>query len=268
MTRADQVKSAARAFEIIEVFASKRRRLTATELGEALGYPKSSLNVLLKSLVSQGYLSMQQGTLSYFPTLRLTQLGDWLPVALFGSNAFFDSLNILRDQTNETVTLTMAAGAEMRVLRALLGTHPIALQLNEDYSFPIIGTAVGTAYLATLPDPALDAFLARRDVMASGGHPLDNATLKSTILQARALGYTSTYDALLDDTGAVAIPIQSRELGETLVVAVAGLGHRIKRNEQQIVAKLMAWAADCLERPARSAANPQTGRRMPNIRAL
>lgn len=55
----------------------------------------------------------------------------------------------LRDQTGETVTLTMAADLHMRCLHALIGTHPISLQVEEGVSFSMVGTAIGTMYLAT-----------------------------------------------------------------------------------------------------------------------
>ena len=105
----DLVKSAARALEILEVFASERKRMNSAQLGAALGYPKSSLSVLLKSLVAQGYLNNAAGDQDYFPTLKLARLGEWIPAALLGSVELLPMLSRLRDATGETVTLTMPA---------------------------------------------------------------------------------------------------------------------------------------------------------------
>lgn len=235
---ADLVKSAARAFEIVEVFARERRRMTAAELGEMLPYPKSSLNVLLKSLVAQGYLSLQPGTLTYFPTLQLTQLGDWIPSALFGSDALVNTLEALRDRTRETVTLTMAVGFEMRVLRVLLGNHPIALQLSEGYTLPMFGTAIGMAYMSGLPESQLSALLRRAKEQLKGKQKIDLPALQERIEETRKTGFATAYNAVLEDTGAIAVPVLSPEFGETLVVAVAGLEQRIGRNEAVIVREL------------------------------
>jgi DNA-binding IclR family transcriptional regulator len=251
----DLVKSAARAFEIVEVFAAERRRMTATEIGDVLGYPKSSMNVLLKSLVAQGYLSCHPRDITYFPTLRLTQLGDWIPAALFGSDALVNTLEALRDRTHETVTLTMATGLNMRVLRVLLGKHPIALQLSEGYIFPIVGTAVGTAYLSSLAPDALEALLKRYHDQAPRNARPDLAGLRARIDHAREAGFVAAYDAVLDDTGAIAVPLVSEDLAETLVVAVAGLGARIKRHEGQIVRELMKWTRTIQS----NASDPQRG---------
>jgi DNA-binding IclR family transcriptional regulator len=235
---ADLVKSAARAFEIVEVFARERRRMTASELGEKLAYPKSSLNVLLKSLTAQGYLSLQPGSLTYFPTLQLTQLGDWIPSALFGSDALVNTLEALRDRTRETVTLTMAVGFEMRVLRVLLGNHPIALQLAEGYVLPMFGTAIGAAYMSGLSEPQLAALFRRAKEQMKGRQKVDWSTLQQRIAEARTAGFTAAYNAVLEDTGAVAAPVVSPDFGETLVVAVAGLEQRIRRNEAAIVREI------------------------------
>jgi DNA-binding IclR family transcriptional regulator len=215
--------------------------MTATEVGDVLGYPKSSMNVLLKSLVAQGYLSVEQDRLTYFPTLRLTQLGDWIPSALFGSDALVNTLETLRDRTHETVTLTMATGLHMRVLRVLLGKHPIALQMAEGYEFPIFGTAIGTAYMSTLSDAGLDALLRRGQDQLGGRGGFDPVATRTAVEAARIDGYAAAYDAVLADTGAIAVPLVSPELGEALVVAVAGLHQRIKRHEPTILRELRRW---------------------------
>lgn len=237
----DLVKSAARTLEIMEAFAADRRPLTAAQLGQSLGYPRSSLNVLLKSLVAQGYLSSNTLDLSYFPTLKLTHLGDWIPSAIFGSNSLMPMLEELRDVTGETVTLSMATGLHMRCLRALPGRHPIALQLDEGLLFPIFDSAVGRAYLSTLADDDIDKLLQQHNARRPRGAALSRAAVTEVLEQVRRDGTSIAYDKVVPDTGAVAIALQSPEQGEMLVVAVAGLNSRVKRSEAQIIRQLRQW---------------------------
>jgi DNA-binding IclR family transcriptional regulator len=234
----DLVKSAARAFEIMEAFAAERRRLTATQLGGLLGYPKSSMNVLLKSLTAQGYLAYEPGDASYFPTLKLTHLGDWLPSVLFGSDVLLPMLAALRDATDETVTLTMATGLHMRCLRVLIGRHPIALQLDEGILFPIFDTAVGNAYLSTLSDQVIASLLQRRNAQMPRGKQLLLPQVLADIEAVRAKGYSAAFEKVVPDAGAVAVPLHSSQFGETLVVAVAGLNSRVAKNEPRIIREL------------------------------
>ena len=235
---AGTVKSAARAFEIIEAFRNERRRLTAAQLGTMLDYPRSSLNVLLKSLTAQGYLSFAAHDQTYFPTLHVTHLGDWVPGALFGNSGALQLLHGLRDRTRETVTLTMATGLHMRCLIAINGIHPIGLQLEEGTLFPLFESGVGIAYLSSQTDAAIAALQKpRRGPKVVHTH-LNNARIAAEIAQARANGYCTMYDAVLPDAGAVAMPLVVPVYGETLVVAVAGLSPRIRANEAAIIKEL------------------------------
>jgi DNA-binding IclR family transcriptional regulator len=95
-------------FEILEVFAVKQQRMNASQLHLELGYPKSSLSGLLKSLIRTGYLVTTGSAQEYFPTLKLTRLGEWVPSALLGSESLLPTLEWLRDETGEAVTQTIA----------------------------------------------------------------------------------------------------------------------------------------------------------------
>ncbi len=231
----DLVKSAARALEILEVFASERKRMNSAQLGAALGYPKSSLSVLLKSLVAQGYLANGNGDQDYFPTLKLARLGEWIPAALLGSDALLPMLARLRDETGETVTLTMAADLHMRCLHALIGTHPISLQVEDGVSFPMVGTAIGSMYLATQEDKAVSALLTRWAKQHRGQSKAAVTKARADVEEARSNGVACAYDIVVPDTGAIAMPIRPVDGGEALIVAVAGLNHRIHQKEASII---------------------------------
>ncbi|MGL5838022.1 MAG: IclR family transcriptional regulator [Sphingorhabdus sp.] len=240
----DLVKSAARALEILEVFATERRWMNATQLGQTLGYPKSSMSVLLKSLVAQGYLAIGARDQDYFPTLKLTRLGEWIPATLLGSETVLPLLQKLRDETGETVTLTVASDLHMRCVHAIIGAHPISLQVEEGISFPMMGTAIGTAYLAACSDATIEALFARWRKLHSGQTRPDFAAIRKAVEEARNQGYCSAFDAVLPDTGAIATNLSMQSGGEPLIVAVAGLNRRIYDNEKQIQAALQKLVRD------------------------
>lgn len=230
------VKSAARALDILDAFAVKRQPMTATEIGTALGYPKSSLSMLLRSLVTQGYLTVSGRDQAYFPTLKVARLGDWVTSALIGSERLLDALAELRSATAETVTLTGPLDLQMRCLHALIGTHPISLQVEEGVRFPMMGTAIGVAWLAAHTQAEVESYVARwskqdrpsADEMKRVGEAVETA---------RSLGYAAVYDAVIPDTGAIAMPVISGT-DEVLVVAVAGLNRRIHAEETRILSEM------------------------------
>ena len=116
------VKSGARVVEILELFARERRPLSATEIGAALDYPKSSASLLLHTLLESGWLSLDSETMRYFPTLRVTALGDWLPAELFGGESTDALVEELWRKTQETATLSIPNGVHMEFVRVHVGT--------------------------------------------------------------------------------------------------------------------------------------------------
>lgn len=239
----DLVKSAVRALEILELFAERREPMTAAELGSALGYPKSSLSGLIKSLVAQGYIADARADGGYFPTLKLARIGDWIPAALLGSEALLPMIAALRDRTGETVTLTVSAGLQMRCLHAVIGTHPISLQVVEGTTFPTIGTAIGTMFLATQPEAVarrlFDQWMAQTPGRSGGSW----SQLRRQVDEARENGFIAAYDAVVPDTGAIALPLRRTSGEDVMILAVAGLNHRIHQEEAAILKAMRTMMA-------------------------
>ena len=155
------VKSVGRVISVLELFREHQSPLTATEICRYLDYPKSSTDALLKSLVNLGYISMDSQTMQYFPSLRVTKLGDWLPGILLSSGQTLKMLEDLNGRTQETVTLTMPNVLSMQFITVIPGTFPISLSVREGFNVPIFTTAIGIAHLATRSDKDIE-ILAKR----------------------------------------------------------------------------------------------------------
>ena len=150
------VKSAGRTLRVLELFAAERTPLGAAEISRRLAWPKSSTNVLLRSLASLGYLTVDPGSIEYFPSPKVAaSLGEWIPDTLVTGDDIPRRLEELNDRTGETVTLSMQNGFDMQFVTVLPGTFPISLNVNERIPAPIFSTAIGIALLATEPDDTI-----------------------------------------------------------------------------------------------------------------
>lgn len=230
------VKSAGRAFEVLELFRRERRQLSAAEIGQALGYPKSSANALLKSLVALGYLVLNARTLQYFPSLSVTGLGDWIPSVVLAAGDAYEILAEVHAATQETVTLTVQTDLSVSFLKVLPGTFPISLRMTEGFVAPLFTTAVGTAILSQLPDDEIASLASRANSRAR--RRADHVQLEEVmrhVEDVREKGFTVTYDAVFPDTGAIAVPFPSHVEGFPLAIGVGGLRERIRRNEAAIL---------------------------------
>ena len=252
------IKSAGRVFEVLELFRRARRQLTAAEVGAALGYPKSSTNALLKSLVTLGYLGLDPRNLRYFPSLSVTQLGDWIPSIVLASGDAFEILSEVHDATQETVTLAVQTDLTCRFLRVIPGTFPISLRMTEGLVAPLFGTAVGTAILTQLSDDEISALVSRANLRARRkAARVELERVLREVRSARLRGYAMFYGALFPDTGAIAVPFPSDMDGFPMSIGVGGLHDRIRRSEGAIYKAVRASLTRHLGRASRVSRRPR-----------
>ena len=229
------VKSAARALEVLELFRAERRQLTAAEIGHALGYPKSSTNALLKSLVMLGYLVLDPRSLRYFPSISVTALGDWIPATLLASRDALAVVNEVHAATQETVTLSVLSDLSVSFLKVLPGTFPISLSMTEGFVAPLFTTSVGLAILSQLDDEEITALMVRYNIRSRRRNDrVEIEELLHEVAGIRERGYAVRYDAVFPDTAAIGVPFPSPMPGFPLALGVGGLRDRIRRNEQAI----------------------------------
>jgi IclR family KDG regulon transcriptional repressor len=230
---ANVVKSVGRVLGVLELFEKHRRPLNATQICDQLNLPKSSANALLKSLVQLGYLSLESPSKNYFPTLSLTNLGEWLPPVLFGSGDVMNALQELNNQTQETVTLSVPNGLSMQFIHVLAGTFPISLNVREGALVPMFGTGVGIAQLSTRSDEEIAKLAQQANRGAKKRVDLDETM--EYVKEARANGFAEAYDRVLPESGAIAMAVPAGTFNRSLVIAVGGPWERIKNREPQLV---------------------------------
>jgi len=153
------VKSAGRTLQILEFFDGIQREASVCEISRALNYPQSSTSVLLRSLVSMGYLSQDRCRRTYLPTRRVSLLGNWVDPALMQQGTLLSAIEELTSKSGQTVVMATANG---------LFAQYIYVTRNDDRARPPIGalrplvrTAVGRALLSTYDDAHLGRLLRR-----------------------------------------------------------------------------------------------------------
>jgi IclR family transcriptional regulator, KDG regulon repressor len=234
----DGVKSADRVMALLELFRLWRRPASAREISETLEMPRSSTNVLLRSLIQGGYLRFDEQTLTYFPTLKVFQLSSWLVEGFLTDQVLDDVMMGLVAQTQETVCLWSMIGLSARILRVIPSPQAIALSVREDDSASLVGSTVGLAFLAGLSDEAVAALVLRHNQQAAPGCTVDLADIMRNVAISRLRGVSVGYNRWIADAGAVIALIDPAVFGEPLAIAVGGPMFRIQRNESAIESAL------------------------------
>ncbi|HVY57362.1 MAG TPA: helix-turn-helix domain-containing protein [Xanthobacteraceae bacterium] len=148
------VRSATRAFEILEYFEEVRRPLRLKEIAARYGYPPSSASDLLKTMTARGYLSFEQSHRAYFPTARLAALVGWMTSASFEDGPVKRAMNNLARATRELVVVATPVDIYIEFCHTLRSTHDIQLWREPGTRRLLVQTGIGMLYLSRLSHPA------------------------------------------------------------------------------------------------------------------
>jgi DNA-binding IclR family transcriptional regulator len=248
-------RSVDRVFQIMQIFAAKRRPLSATEIRQALRMPHSSAISVLSRLVSLGYLVQNAETKRFFPSLRLHRLCESLPEAVISGVPLANLVDLIQSKTDETTSLSRLDGVFTTPIYVRSATHAQAERVIPGLTGGLaIHSVVGRTLLSTLSDSDVQRFLERANYWAKRvrvPNTCEPREIQRNIEFVREHGYLCGHGWLLPGVGAVCCPLPSHGDGEQLAITVAGTSERIERRRRQIIATLLRE----VERFAQSTAN-------------
>lgn len=245
-----QVKSATRTLEILEHFRLIRQPRTMSELSADLGYPLSSTTVLLKTLVNLGYLNYDRGRRVYFPTTKVTGLGDWVPRTLFGSGQIIDAMNDVHAATSEGVFVGTRNDVYIQYLKTKQSLHALRFYIEEGTVRPITRSAAGWVLLATMPDEKIDTMVRRANIATQ--KPTERMLLQEVmqrVTEVRTRGYGWAEDIPFPGGATIAVPMPGMIQDSPVTLAIGGVSQRVKKNFDRYLSALFAAAKSARPNP-------------------
>jgi DNA-binding IclR family transcriptional regulator len=186
---AASVKSADRTVELLELLSRTSEPLTLSEIQRALSYPKSSLFVLLRTLVARGWVETDRRGTGYSIGVRALLVGtsylDRDPVI----RAATRSLEELRAEVNETVHLARLDGADVVYLASRESAHQLRLTSRVGRRLPAHATSLGKALLAARTDEEVDAILPAELDAITPRTLTERGALLADLAETRERGY-------------------------------------------------------------------------------
>ena len=186
---ATAVKSADRAIAILEILAAVDQPLTLTELQYKLEVPKSSLYMLLQTLVARGWLSCDTRLGTYSIGVRALLVGtsylDHDRVVQVAARVISE----LRGQLNETVHLARLDGADVVYLASRESEHHLRVISRVGRRVPVHATSLGKALLATRSNDEVAALLPAKLTALTPNTVCDMRALLKQLDEFRKLGY-------------------------------------------------------------------------------
>lgn len=198
-----------RALDILELFLAGPVHLSATQVADQTGLPRTSVHELLTTLVHREYLHKDDAG-NYSLGQRVGQLGA-------AYTARFDILGAATDIARETanqhgVTCSVAVLADTDVfyLAKVEGREPLALASSVGKRLPAHATGLGKALLAGLRDERLDQLYTGHELVALMPATITTlAGLKDEITQIRARGYATEVEESSPQAACAAVGVQN-----------------------------------------------------------
>lgn len=231
------IKSATRVFEVLELFERLREPLTSIRVGRSLNYPASSALALLKSMVSLGYLSFDRIDRTYFPTVRLTLLGQWVESAVhLGEGSLAALSDALIQATGESVSVSCQNDLDMQFIYIAQGPQHITFNITPGTLAPLFQSSIGLTALTVRSDDEIGRLAERRNraTKARDGR-IDTTQILKTVRGIRQRGWFAGYDMYLDGVGAISWVLPTKSGRRSMVLAVSGPSARLREHEERIV---------------------------------
>ena len=228
MPRKDQVTTLEKCVQIMMCIAENQKPMTLNELMRKSGLKKTTSHRLLQSLTSAGLLEKNPESKTYSLGPKLIYLGV---TALGNLNLHKTALPImtrLREETGETVNLSMLKGHEIVILERIQSNHLFNVNLSVGSRLPAHCTSQGKAMLAYLDDAEVDEIMSASNFDKKTATTIVSMTgLKAELRTIREKGYAVNNEELETGLAAVAAPVFNHA-GE--VVAAVNVSYAVVRN--------------------------------------
>ena len=217
---ANVVKSAARVLEIFELFDELRRPVSINEVAERLGYPHSSAAALLRSLESLGYLEYDATEKEFFPSIRISMLGQWIEHESLAVKAVQRLMQELLDATQCTVIAAIRSGVHVQYIKVLQGTTAIRYHVKPGTRRPLHASTLGRVLLSQY-DPPEAGRLLEQSMDRDPDCKASRDDLWRAINQTREDGFAVCTGLIVPGATMVGVPMNLDRSGRPAAVGLA-----------------------------------------------
>lgn len=216
-----------RAAQVVDAVAAAKEGVTLKRISEGVGLPASTTHRIVNSLVSIGYLAMNENEKTYYLGRRLVRV---MHVAFGARNvqAVADPiLSRLLRQFGQVFYVNQLIVDKVRLVAfAMPEVAERALIVPGEYS-PIHATASGKAIFAFQNSTAVDQQLAKPLQRYLPNTITDPAMVRRELALVRAQGFAVTHSEFELGVTALAVPIDIPYAGVVFSIGVTGLEQQI-----------------------------------------
>ncbi len=233
------IKSALRTFEVLELFAERRKPLHLNEIYTVLGYPQSSTTNLLKSMVLLGYLNYNRVTRTYLPTQRVGALGSWISSYIQAEGGYRELVDDLQQRTDETAVLMTQNDLFIQYLFIKAPDHEFKRPPIDGGMRMLVDSCGGRALLSRMSDPQIDMICRYTNHYEMAG--TDRVSIEDVMRDIRWIrhtGYAYVPKRPTPDVSSIAIALDADLHGIPLALGIGGMAERVDANKVELLATM------------------------------
>ncbi|MGL5838332.1 MAG: IclR family transcriptional regulator [Sphingorhabdus sp.] len=222
------IKSAGRVLALFEHLREVGTPVTVTDIANALQIPTSSASVLLKSLLSLGYLVYDNKTRRYRPTYRIALLGDWLLESTYDDAPISRIMAQIGKETGEAVLLGQQNQATLQYVHVVPSSYPVRLHIPVGTQRPMTCTATGKVLLSIKANQEIRAIVRRNNAEAQDdNHRVSETAFMEEMERVRAQGFAETCGDMTAGAAVIAMLVPVESGTPPLAIGVGGVMERV-----------------------------------------
>jgi IclR family transcriptional regulator, pca regulon regulatory protein len=230
------VQSLERGLAVIRAFGADTPELTLSEAARATGLTRAATRRFLHTLADLGYVHAEGRVFRLTP--RVLELGYAFLSSLTLPEVAEPHLERLVAEIHESSSVSVLDGDDIVYVARVPTARIMRVSINLGTRFPAYATSMGRVMLADLPEPDLDAYLARVELRRLSPHTITDAgVLWDELARVRAQGWALVDQELEEGLRSVAAPIRDR--GGEGVAAVNVSAHASRTSKEAMRRSLL-----------------------------
>jgi IclR family pca regulon transcriptional regulator len=226
----------AKGLAILECFGKERPRMTCADAARLTGLTRPTARRCLLTLRELEYVSFDGKY--YRPEPRLLRLTSAYLSSVELTQIAQSVMDKIRDETGETVSLTIMEGTEMVYIARASVTRVLLTGAAIGVRVPAYCSAGGRAWLATMPDKKVQAYLRTVKLVRRTPHTvIDPDKLLAIVQQARKQGYATQEEELELGTRSIGVSVVAS--GDRVIGALTLGCPAARMTMDEMVAKLL-----------------------------
>jgi DNA-binding IclR family transcriptional regulator len=234
-----------RTFALLELLSQYPDGLSIAQITRQLGVAQNSVFRITKTLEARGYLTRRDRDKCYLLTDKLLHIAQ---PKVGGKNLVEESLPVmkqLRDETTESVVLTVRSGHEGVLILQIPALHVMKIMWDLGIRTPLYNNAPGKLFLALADEPARRRLISQQEFTRWTERTItDERELAEHLLKVREQGYAVDRGEYIEGIHCVAAPVFALEGEMAAAICVSGPAARIPARSFSALGKQVIEAAD------------------------